>query len=173
MNQCNHIFMKGPNKGKQCTKNTYNEYCWEHHHDRKEYFRKYKKEYYMNNKEYYKKQHKEYRQNNWNKELLHHCKLHDKEKNRMFDLDEEWIKIMLKYQNGLCAICGDEMILTNGNKNPKQISIDRINNSLGHLKTNCCLTCWNCNDNKKCKSYENFGCYVDCIPQYEDAILCY
>jgi len=125
-------------------------------------------QYYENNKEKIKERINNYKYENWDKTLLFNCKSHDERNNKQFDLNEEWIQVMLKYQGGLCAICGDEMLLINGDRCSKQISIDRINNSLGHLKDNCCLTCWDCNNKKRGKSYEEFGCYIDCIPKYEE-----
>lgn len=134
-------------------------------------YKEQRKQYYQDHKVQMQQQQKEYRCNSWDKRLLYNCKKTDKQLNRPFDLDKEWIKVMLQYQHSMCCICGDKMLLGNGNKDPKQISIDRIDNSLGHIKTNCTLVCWKCNFNKRGISYEEFNCDPECIPRYEDALL--
>ena len=62
------------------------------------------------------------------------------------------------------------MLLTNGNRNPLQASVDRIDNSLGHSKGNVILSCWNCNFVRKNKPFDYLGSSYDMVlyPNNED-----
>jgi hypothetical protein len=59
---------------------------------------------------------------------------HDAKKGREFDLDQEFF--LTKIMNKPCHYCGDT-------EDP--IGADRIDNSIGHLKTNCLPACGTCN----------------------------
>ena len=53
---------------------------------------------------------------------------------------------MLKeQQNNHCMICNCIMSWNWSNKDPRQFTVDRINNSIGHTKDNVMLTCLECN----------------------------
>lgn len=57
-------------------------------------------------------------------------------------------------QQGLCAYTGWEMSLEG--KNPRLVSIDRIDNRIGYEKNNCVLTCWCVNKAKAETPIEDF-----------------
>jgi len=108
------------------------------------------------NPEKYSKQHKEWRNRNVEKCLILHCKGQDKKHNRYFNLTEEWVKKLLRHQEWLCFHCSKYLLLEKGNKDPDQISIDRVNNSKGHSKGNVVLSCWDCNYTRRKKDINIF-----------------
>ena len=59
-----------------------------------------------------------------------------------YDLDREWL--LAKVEAGICEATGipfDMGMLGNHKKNPWGPSIDRIDSSIGYLKSNCRVTC--------------------------------
>jgi hypothetical protein len=58
-------------------------------------------------------------------------------------IDEKWV--MDKLVNGSCIYCADPFDLYNTD----QFSVDRVDNSLPHVKTNCQVCCVWCNGCKK------------------------
>jgi len=82
----------------------------------------------------------EYRRtyNGFCKGLLNGCRASDKKyKRNDFDLDLDWIEEQKKKQNNKCIYTGLELIW--GVNNKQKASIDRIDNTKGHSKTNCHL----------------------------------
>ena len=78
----------------------------------------------------------------------------DKQYNRPFAggdyITIEWVKTQLDLCHNKCVLCGKDLKLTNYEaKDPDQFSIDRIDNALAHVKSNCQITCWQCNCDKK------------------------
>lgn len=169
--QCKHIFIIGSKKGQQCSTNTKSEegLCARHNVATKTYNKAYfsKEEhrnhrievcraYYQNRVDEYKEINKINKQKNWNRTLLNSCKLSDRRKGRDFDLDEDWVKLMLDDQLGNCFICGCTLLLTNGSRLKNQVSIDRVDNKLGHLKGNVILSCLGCNYIKGDRLFEDY-----------------
>ena len=76
---------------------------------------------------------------------------------------------MLYIQNGVCYQCSEKMLLLNGDKNPEQVSIDRIDNSLGHCKGNVILSCWNCNFKRGIKPFDYLGSSYDFVLKYDSS----
>lgn len=155
--QCEYIYNRGQFKGQQCQVIPKGDsFCYKHNSKRKEYNQQYrtnnkdqidiyKKQYRIVNRDQRKAYNKQYNAINWDKALLRTCRKHDKVHGREFSLNEDWIQKMLYAQYNLCYICGDEMLLINGTRNPKQISVNRVDNSKGHIKGNVILTCFHCN----------------------------
>jgi hypothetical protein len=66
--------------------------------------------------------------------VLENSKRSDKVKGRQNDLDIEFVKSMLSA--GACSYCGESSI---------RLTLDRIDNAIGHLKTNVIVACVRCN----------------------------
>ena len=66
-------------------------------------------------------------------------------------IDEPYLNYLWSNQDQRCYHCGCEMTLDFNatTRNPNQISIQRLNNDLPHIKTNCVLACFACNVNHK------------------------
>lgn len=92
-------------------------------------------------KEYIKK----YDAKNWERRLVITCRKIDSLKSHAFDVDIEWIRNQCKIQDNKCAHCKEVLSFDMVPGNRKKPSVDRIDNSLGHLKTNCLISCINCN----------------------------
>ena len=64
----------------------------------------------------------------------------NQDKNRVYDnkdyIDYTWVGETLKKQKYQCALCHD---LING------LSIDRVDNNIAHIKSNCQIACVQCN----------------------------
>lgn len=71
-------------------------------------------------------------------------KSQDKLKGRENDLTYDNVKNLLMSCNDLCAYCGDNLQHETRNK-PNYSSIERIDESKGHLIDNCLITCLDCN----------------------------
>lgn len=67
-----------------------------------------------------------------------------------YNINIDYIKSIYEKQQGLCYYTNIKMDLTFNNKSPKQISIDRIDPSLGYIVGNialCCLSINYCKNN--------------------------
>jgi len=72
-------------------------------------------------------------------------KQQDQKNKREFNIDAELIIELKQQQNNHCASCNCLMRWQYSDKDPHQFTVDRINNSLGHIKNNVMLTCLECN----------------------------
>ena len=63
-------------------------------------------------------------------------------------IDIPWVIKQRKIQFHRCSCCHEVMNFTN-NSGDLDWTVDRIENSLGHIKTNCSLMCLHCNITKK------------------------
>jgi hypothetical protein len=63
-------------------------------------------------------------------------------------VDVEWVVQQSDAHKHKCGVCKEVMNLTNKPQSPLNYTVDRIDNSLPHLKFNCCLMCHNCNISK-------------------------
>ena len=87
---------------------------------------------------------------------LINCKIQDKIKKREFNIDENYVKELLEKQNNICDNCKIEVKLEWIEPyDPLQLSINRIDNKKGHIKGNCNILCWGCND--KLGKEDNFN----------------
>jgi len=107
------------------------------------------KQYYKKNKKEILKQSKKYKNKVVISVLVWNCKAHDKKFNRFFNITEEWVKKVLDHQQWECYHCNKYLLLENGDRDPDQISIDRVDNSKGHSKGNVVLSCWDCNNTRR------------------------
>jgi len=89
------------------------------------------------------------------KRMVHnsiHC---DVKYNRLYDpkdyIDEDFLHYVWNDQSQQCYHCNCEMTLdfNTQKRNPTQISIQRLNNDLPHIKINCVLSCLTCNVKRK------------------------
>ena len=63
-------------------------------------------------------------------------------------IDIPWVIKQSKLQFHRCSCCHEVMNFTN-NAGDLDWTVDRIENSLGHIKTNCSLMCLHCNITKR------------------------
>jgi hypothetical protein len=82
-------------------------------------------------------------------------------KRGLFDADEHVDKELLQYQfeeqEGKCFYCDVAMITHsagNGKRDPDRMSIERMDNRVGHIKENCILACLKCN----CQRQDRYDC---------------
>lgn len=84
------------------------------------------------------------------------AKTRAKMKNMEFSISKEDIIKMANDQNFKCFYSNDDMSCDT--KNPKMMSIDRLDSSKGYILDNICLTTWEIN---KMKSEINFGRFIE------------
>ena len=65
------------------------------------------------------------------------------------------IEIIQRKGDVNCAYCKKETnILPSCKTDPMQFTLDRIDNTISHIPTNCVISCWKCNE-KRGKAYYN------------------
>jgi len=123
--------------------------------------------YYAKNAEKFKQsQHQRHQENKQNnplevklKTMIRSSKKADKIYNRIYEdkdyVDYDFLLGLWETQTGLCGYdqCKCEMVLTFNleTRNPQQISIQRLDNKIAHIKPNVILSCFECN---VCKNME-------------------
>ncbi len=147
------------------------QYRGNHKEETKQYNKDHKEEKLLYNKQYRKdnveeikqynkdrrEENKKWRSRNWNKCLVNSCRTKDRICNRYFALDVFFIRQILEHQdNGMCYHCNKLMDLTKGDASNNQISIDRVNNNLGHSRGNVVLAHWGCNNHRHSTPIEKF-----------------
>jgi hypothetical protein len=122
-----------------------------------------KRKYYENNaeqiceqsKKYYKTQKISNPLNTKFNRMIHDSIYADGKSNRLYDaqdyIEEEFLNFVWNDQDQRCYHCNCEMTLdfSATTRVPTQISIQRLNNDLPHIKKNCVLSCFSCNVNRK------------------------
>lgn len=77
-------------------------------------------------------------------------------------------------ENSNCCLCFKEMQLHSwSNNSPDQFTLDRLDDSIGHLKSNLQIVCLNCNQQK---AYDQYGISADKIcllPEYNKLVSYY
>lgn len=64
-------------------------------------------------------------------------------------IDISWVKEALRKADYKCKLCQVKLKLVDWNwLDGEQFSIDRIKNSIAHVKSNCQITCLKCNKEK-------------------------
>jgi hypothetical protein len=87
--------------------------------------------------------------------MIHSSIKSDTKYNRLYDpqdyIDKEFLNYVWNDQTQQCYHCNCEMTLDFSvtTRSPTQISIQRLNNDLPHLKLNCVLACLSCNLKRK------------------------
>jgi len=92
-------------------------------------------------------------QKNWAKKMVKSAKHADQKANRTYDatdgsyIDVDFLKSQLEQQQALCIYCHEAMIYGIGvdRRSPSGLTVQRIDNNIAHLKTNCVLACFQCN----------------------------
>lgn len=148
----------------------------QYHEDNKDKIKNRVKQYYEGNKDKILEQNKQYHEDNQNKIKEYKKQYHKKhynsnlekivkskirgniksdiKHNRLYNEEDyitiEFIKDLLIKCNNCCCLCSKQLKLTNYEyKDAEQFSIDRLDNKMPHIKSNCQITCWNCNFKKR------------------------
>ena len=109
--------------------------------------------------------------------LISYCQSHDRSKNLESNLTIDYLNALLLIQNNKCYHCDHELKYGIGHKDLSQISIDRIDNNIGHTINNCVISCLFCNyakNSSKLDCYQDFitvlkyGMYSDIMEKYEN-----
>lgn len=96
--------------------------------------------------------------------VLYTVKHKDKNKNRPFDLTMDFVLNLYQKQNKQCFYCNNTLNIKNCNqKNLDQVSIDRKDSNLGHIKDNCVLSCLFCNWTKHNNTINTFKLFLEFI----------
>ena len=82
-----------------------------------------------------------------------------------FKIDYEFIQNLWETQNGLCFYTKVPMKLTARQKNPYQVSIDRIDSNLGYTTDNTVLCCQCINYMKNDYSLEHFTLFINSLQE--------
>ena len=72
-------------------------------------------------------------------------KRQDQAKGLRFNLKVDHILALKEAQNNHCAACNIELLWAYQPKDTQQFSVDRLDNSVGHIRDNIRLTCLECN----------------------------
>ena len=91
---------------------------------------------------------------------LHSYKTQD-QKNTIFDpenfVDLNYVTDLLKMSNMQCFYCKERVqLLYKHVREPKQWTLDRINNDIGHNRGNVEIACLSCNLRRRCIHHERF-----------------
>ena len=73
------------------------------------------------------------------------CKRQDEAKQMGFNLKVADVLTLKQQQNNYCAACNIDMLWLYAPKDTQQFSVDRLDNSQGHIRGNVRLTCLECN----------------------------
>jgi len=129
----------------------------EYEEKNKDKIKKYREQYVKENKEYISERDKKYRITNIDRIINGKLQLHkkeDKKYERTYNeedyINTDWIKNTLITCDNTCSICHRGLKLTNYEYLSKeQFSVDRINNKIAHIQSNCQIICLECNLKKR------------------------
>ena len=99
------------------------------------------------------------------KSLLSSIKSGAKNRNLDFEIDYNFIQKLWKNQKGLCYYTKVQMKLTARQKDPYQVSIDRINSNLGYTEENTVLCCQAINYMKNDYSLKDFNLFKNSLQE--------
>ena len=80
------------------------------------------------------------------KHMIRSSKQEDKKKNRYYEsefVDYEFLKKLIDITNDICVYCDCPLQYTNYTSD--LATIERIDNELGHIKSNVLISCYKCN----------------------------
>jgi hypothetical protein len=97
------------------------------------------------------------------KSIIKSCKEVDKYKNFDNNMALDHIEELLKNQNNKCYYCNLNLDIIRGENNLSQISLDRLDNSKGHIIGNCVLSCLFCNHCKNDSDENDFKYFIEAI----------
>jgi hypothetical protein len=123
----------------------------------KEVLKEKKKDYYENNKDVLNEKKKVYGKSSIDvilKNKIKNYKQRDLQYNRLYNDDDyvsiDYVKEMLIKCENKCCLCKVDIKTSNyENRDPTQFSVDRIDNSKAHTKSNIQITCYKCNCHKQ------------------------
>lgn len=87
----------------------------------------------------------------WYKAIVKDSKYSDIYLNRVWNqegyITPDFVKFLNQQQEGKCIYCQVKMLYGEGQARnvPDGLSIQRMDNSIGHMKSNCVLSCLKCN----------------------------
>lgn len=99
------------------------------------------------------------------KALLSSIKSGAKHRNLDFEIDYKFIQNLWETQKGLCFYTKIPMKLTARQKNPYQVSIDRIDSNSGYTIENTVLCCQSINYMKNDYSLEDFNLFINSLQE--------
>lgn len=120
------------------------------------------------NRDQIRSQRFEYYEKNPFKILVRSCSYYDKINGRNCDITEEYIKKLLAKQDYKCYYCNQDLEIINRKHKFSQISVDRIDSDIGHIKGNCVASCLFCN---RCKNETKLHYFIDFINVLKDKSL--
>ena len=90
-----------------------------------------------------------YNQKNWFKKMIEGSKRKDIKMNRFnaaknYFISEEFLTYQRKFQQNKCYHCGIFM-QSDQRKQNDGLTVERLDNAIGHTKSNCVLACYPCN----------------------------
>lgn len=81
-------------------------------------------------------------------EMVHHYKYQDKMKGFVVKKDTivttAWIRNAYNDAKGMCKYCGEDMVFEKNNI--RKVTVNRLNNNIGHVFGNIEVCCWKCNN---------------------------
>lgn len=80
---------------------------------------------------------------------------------RDFDLDMPFLIELFNTQKGVCLYSGKQMVFNINSR--ERLSLDRIDSSLGYIKTNVAWCCWQANNIKQSLSIEDLKKWISDI----------
>ena len=92
---------------------------------------------------------KAYHSKRWANRIIVHSKLHDKKYKRTYAeeyyIDPDFLIERRKKRNNQCIYCGIPLQSFN-RKRFNGVTVQRLNNRLAHIKDNCVIACFQCNN---------------------------
>ena len=149
---CKYLCTRGATRGQPCNIHTTDEYCAKHNPEAIAKHRESMKDYNKKNREN-KQNDKPEDKTAKIRSKISMAKWMDK-KSGLFNqenkyVDIEWFIKKASEQEYKCHMCKEPMKFKNYDVyDKKQVSIDRLNNTLGHAQGNCVLSCMHCNNSR-------------------------
>lgn len=127
----------------------------ERYYKNREIVLKQQREYYNKNKVAINAKRKVLAKKSWWVPIISASKFNDKKYNRYTDevklnfIDKEFLLEQYALQENKCIYCDNVMSKREGARQKSRLSIERIDNCIGHTKDNCVFSCWGCNLSRK------------------------